>query len=168
MSEPGSTANTTTGSTTTGRVMGVDFGTLRIGLALSDETRTLASPLPTLKRRRGKRPPLRTMESIAREHEVSALVFGLPLELSGEESEWTREVRAAGQKLAGRLELPLAFIDERLTSVEAERRVRSSGLRKSQREEKDRVDAGAAVLILQRWLDRRDAPIQDAPLRDAP
>lgn len=137
------------------RAMGVDFGEIRVGLALSDETGTLASPLPTLRRRRGKRPPLKALEELARKHSVDHLVFGLPLELDGSESEWTRQVRTVAESLAGRLEVPVDFVDERFTSVEAERAVRSSGLPRSRREEKERVDAGAAVLILQRWLDRR-------------
>jgi len=135
------------------RALGVDFGEIRVGLALSDETGTLASPLGTLRRRRGKRPPLKALEELAGKHDVDRVVFGLPLELDGTESEWTREVRQVGEALGRRLGLPVHFVDERLTSVQAERLVRASGLRRSQREEKARVDAGAAVLILQRWLD---------------
>jgi putative holliday junction resolvase len=146
------------GTSGTGRVLGVDFGEVRVGLALSDETRTLATPLPTLKRRRGKRPPLKALEELALEHDVRALVFGLPLELSGEESDWTREVRTVGEALAARLGVPVEFVDERMTSVRAERAVRSSGLPLKKREEKERVDRAAAVLILQGWLDR---PQQD-------
>lgn len=137
------------------RILAVDYGEVRVGLALSDETGTLASPLPTLRRRRGKRPPLKAMEELARERGVEAVVVGLPLELDGSESDWTREVRGVGEALGRRLEIPVHFVDERLTSVEAERRVRGSGLRRSQREEKERIDAEAATLILQRWLDRR-------------
>jgi len=142
------------GSLTGARVMGVDYGERRVGVAVSDETRTLASPLPTLHRRRGKRPPIHALAEVGRSYDVGAVVFGLPLELSGEESDWTREVRAAGEALSARLEVPVHFVDERLTSVVAEQRVRSSGLPRHKREEKDRVDAEAAVLILQRWLDR--------------
>jgi putative holliday junction resolvase len=137
------------------RVMAVDFGEVRLGLAVSDPTGTLASPLPTLRRRRGKRPPLRALQETAETHAVEALVFGLPLELSGEETAWTREVRQVGESLGERLQLPVYFVDERMTSVRAERLVRSSGLPRGRREEKDRVDAGAAVLILQHWLDLR-------------
>jgi putative holliday junction resolvase len=141
----------------TGRVLGVDYGEVRVGLALSDETRTLASPLPTLKRRRGKRPPLKALEELAREHDVRALVFGLPLDLSGSETDWSREVREVGEALASRLQIPVDFVDERMTSVRAERAVRSSGLPLKKREEKGRVDRAAAVLILQGWLDRPSA-----------
>lgn len=136
------------------RVLGIDYGERRIGLALSDPTRTLASPLPVLKRRRGKRPPMAALVEIIKENGVGILVFGLPLTLSGEDSDWTRTVREVAHTLADRTGLPVQFVDERLTSVRAERTVRSLGLPKSKREEKGRVDAAAAVLILQSWLDR--------------
>ena len=135
----------------------MDFGEIRVGLAVSDETGTLASPLPTLRRRRGKRPPLKALTEIGREHEVEAVVFGLPLELTGDESDWTREVRGVGEALGARLGVPVHFVDERLTSVRAERTVRSLGLPKGKREEKERVDQAAAVLILQAWLDQRQS-----------
>jgi putative holliday junction resolvase len=137
------------------RALGVDFGEVRIGLALSDETGTLASPLPTLRRRRGKRVPLKALQELGEEHGVTHLVFGLPLELDGTSSDWTREVERAGEALAERLGVPVHFVDERMTSVRAEHAVRSSGLPRHKREEKERVDAAAAALILQTWLDRR-------------
>lgn len=133
--------------------MGVDFGERRIGLAVSDPTGTIASPLETLTRRRGKRPPWRAMGERAREHGVERLVVGLPLALDGEENEWCERVREMGDELGRRLSLPVTYVDERMTSVRAERAVRSVGLRKSQREEKERIDAAAAALILQSWLD---------------
>lgn len=139
------------------RVLAVDFGEVRVGLALSDETETLASPLPTLRRRRGKRPPLRALQELGERHDVKAVVFGLPLQLDGSESEWTREVRSVAEALGRRLGVPVYFVDERLTSVRAERAVRSSGLPRGRREEKGRVDAAAATLILQTWLDRRSS-----------
>jgi putative Holliday junction resolvase len=136
------------------RVLGIDYGTRRIGLALSDPTGTIASPLPTLRRRAGKRPPIARLEEIARGHQVERLVVGLPLDLEGRETEWCAEVREVGDRLASRLGLPVEYLDERMTSVRAERAVRSLGLRKAQREDKGRVDAAAAILILQAWLDR--------------
>jgi len=137
------------------RALGVDFGEVRIGLAVSDETGTLASPVGTLVRRRGKRPPLKAMEEVALAHKVEAVVFGLPLELSGEPSPWTREVEEVAGRLGARLGIPVHLVDERMSSVRAERAVRSSGLPLKKREEKGRVDAAAAAMILQDWLDRR-------------
>jgi putative Holliday junction resolvase len=138
------------------RILGIDFGERRIGVALSDPTGTLASPLPTLKRRAGKRPPLAAIEALAKEYEVEALVLGLPLTPRGEESEWSRAVRQVGDALASRTGLTVHYVDERFTSARAQRAVRSIGLPRGKREEKERVDAAAAVLILQAWLDRRN------------
>lgn len=134
--------------------MGIDFGERRIGLAVSDPTGTLARPLETVLRRAGKRPPLRRLEEIGRAHAVERLVVGLPLDLDGNETAWCGEVRAMGDTLAARMEIPVDYVDERFTSVAAERAVRSIGLPKHSREEKGRVDAAAAALILQGWLDR--------------
>ncbi|MEM7417206.1 MAG: Holliday junction resolvase RuvX [Gemmatimonadota bacterium] len=136
-----------------GRVLGVDYGEKRIGLAVSDATRTIATPLDTVHRRAGKRPPVARLAAVATEHGVGQVVVGLPLGLDGQENDWCAEVRQVGQALADRIDVPLAFVDERMTSVRAERAVRSGGLKKSAREQKDRVDAAAAQLILQAWLD---------------
>jgi len=151
------------------RVLGIDFGEARIGLALSDPTGTIASPLPTLKRRKGKRPPLKALEEVAREKNVTAVVLGLPLDSDGEESEWTEHVREVGDELGRRLELPVHYQDERMTSARAERVVRGRlGLPRGERERKERVDAAAAVLILQAWLDRPTPSHEEAPGRPDP
>ena len=133
--------------------MGVDFGEKRVGVAVSDPTGTLASPLTTLQRRRGQRPPVGKLAELAAREGVCRIVVGLPLALTGEETEWCGEVRQVGHSLSRRSGLPVVFVDERFSSVEAERAIRSSGLRKKQREEKERVDAGAAAVILQSYLD---------------
>lgn len=137
------------------RVLGIDFGERRIGLAVSDPTGTIASPLETVLRRAGKRPPLRRIEEVARGYSVERLVVGLPLDLRGNETPWCGEVRAMGDELAARMEVPVDYVDERMTSVRAERAVRSIGLPKGLREQKGRIDAAAAALILQSWLDRQ-------------
>ncbi|MFO7262404.1 MAG: Holliday junction resolvase RuvX [bacterium] len=138
-----------------GRILGIDFGERRVGLAISDPTGTIAQPLPALTRRRGKRPPVEAIARIAEEHGATDIVIGLPLTLEGEESDWTREVRAFGERLAQRTGLPVHYVDERLTSVRAERTVRSLGLPKRERERKTRVDTIAAMLLLQAYLDGR-------------
>ncbi|HEY0673012.1 MAG TPA: Holliday junction resolvase RuvX [Longimicrobiales bacterium] len=138
-----------------GRVLGIDFGERRIGLALSDPSATIAQPLPTLTRRIGKRPPIAAIVEIIQQNEVERVVVGLPLDLAGEETEWTLTVRNFADKLQQRAAIPVDFLDERLTSVQAERAVRASGLKKTEREQKARIDAAAAVLLLQTFLDRR-------------
>lgn len=144
-----------------GRILAIDYGERRIGLALSDPTYTIASPLTTLQRRLGKRPPWPEITRLIQEHEVESAVIGLPLQLSGAEGEWAVEVRAFGDEFVRRTGLPVYWSDERLTSVVAERAVRAMGLKRSQREEKGRVDAAAAAVILQNFLRGREQQTDD-------
>jgi len=140
--------------------MALDYGERRIGIALSDPLRMIASPLGTLQRRAGKRPPWAEIGKLVEEHEVDEAVVGLPLNLAGDETEWTKEVRAFGEDLARRTGLPVSFIDERMTSVAAERAVRGMGLKRSEREQKERIDSAAAALILDAWLRQRPREAQ--------
>ena len=135
------------------RVLALDYGLRRIGVAVSDPTGTLASPVTTLRRRAGKRPPISRILDLGNEFGVHGFVVGLPLEESGGENEWTEEVRAFGRRLAARSGLPVHFEDERYSSLEAEARIRSIGLRRKAKEDKARIDAGAAAIFLQDWLD---------------
>jgi len=131
----------------------VDYGKRRIGLALSDPTRTIASPLATLTRREGKRPPWPEIQRIVQEHEVTEAVIGLPLDLAGDEGDWAREVRAFGDEFSRRTGLAVHWIDERMSSVMAERDVRGNmGLKRSDREDKKRVDSTAAAILLRQFL----------------
>ena len=135
------------------RVLGIDLGERRVGVAVSDPTGSIAQPLPTLQRRAGKRMPLSKLQSLAAEYEVGGIVMGLPLALSGDDTEWTQTVRDAASNLEKRSGVPVYLVDERFTSRAAERAIRGLGLPKKKRREKGRVDAAAAVLILQSWLD---------------
>jgi len=137
------------------RVLGIDLGERRVGVAVSDPTGSIAQPLPTLRRRARKRMPLSTLQNLAEQYEIQEIVIGLPLAPSGGDTEWTRTVRETASKLEERSGLPVHLVDERFTSKAAERAVRRIGLPKKKREEKGRVDAAAAVLILQSWLDAR-------------
>lgn len=137
------------------RILAIDYGERRIGLAISDPTATIAQPLPTLVRRAGKRPPIAQILEIITAHDVVEAVVGLPLPLSGEDSDWTRAVRDFAAKLQTRAGIPVQLLDERMTSVRAERAVRELGLKKSQREQKERIDSAAAILLLQMHLDQR-------------
>lgn len=134
------------------RIAALDYGQRRIGVALSDPTGTIAYPLTTLSRRAGKRPPWAELTSLVQEHEVTGIVIGLPLDLAGEEGDWAAEVRRFGTEVERRTGLPVSWIDERLSSVRAERSVRGMGLKKSDREEKGRIDATAAAMILEAFL----------------
>lgn len=134
--------------------MALDYGVRRIGVAVSDPTRTIASPLTTLVRRSGKRPPWAKIREILEEREITEIVVGLPLDLAGDEGEWAGEVREFGSELVRRFGLPVRWMDERLSSVRAEEAVRGIGLRKKERERKERVDAAAAAIILQDYLER--------------
>lgn len=140
-----------------GRILALDYGKRRIGVAISDPTRTLASPVTTLVRRAGKRPPWAQLRQIVEEGEVEEVVIGLPLDLAGEEGDWASEVRSFGDDLVRRFGLPVHWMDERLSSVRAEEAVRSIGLRKKEREKKERIDAAAAAIILQDYLERGEA-----------
>lgn len=106
-------------------------------------------------RRAGKRAPVAKIIDVIRSQDVSEAVVGLPLMLSGEDSDWTRTVRDFAQTLQERSGVPVALLDERLTSVQAERAVRELGLRKHQREQKERIDSAAAMILLQLYLDQK-------------
>lgn len=141
------------------RVLAIDYGTRRVGIAVSDPTGTLATPVTTLSRRIGKRPPIARIMELASDHAAEAFVVGLPLDGDGSETEWSTEVRAFGRKLGMRSGMPVHFADERYSSVEAEARIRSIGLRRKAKEDKARIDAGAAAIFLQDWLDARSAQV---------
>ena len=138
-----------------GRILCVDFGERRLGVALSDPGGMIASPFTTLPRRKGKRPPIADLIAIMDAQEVVEIVVGLPLTLAGDDSEWTTAVRSFAETLSTRSGRPVTLVDERFSSIVAERAVRASGLKKTQREEKERVDAAAAAVILQSYLNTR-------------
>jgi putative Holliday junction resolvase len=130
--------------------MGLDVGDKRIGIALSDPFATFAQPHATLARGRAAADVMR-LAAVAREHEVTALVVGLPLHMSGEESAMAAKIRAFGDRLGWELGLAVTYWDERLTSQEAERTLIAGGVRRNKR--KQVIDQVAAVLILQGYLD---------------
>ena len=148
------------------RVLGVDFGLRRIGLALSDEGERLASPLRAIPIASVREAP-GAVASAAREADAGAIVVGAPLGLEGEEERpETRRVRRFAQALRRATGLPVHLVDESLSSREAADRAQASGrdaatrARAGRGEAKDALHAAAAAVILQRWLDQ-------APLRAA-
>ena len=133
--------------------MALDWGHARIGVAITDETQLLASPLGTLTRRAGKRLPLgQFLDLIEREHPVG-LVVGLPLDDEGTEGESAQAARAMGEQFAARAALPIAWIDESFTTAETLERLTERGIAPRQR--KADIDAMAAAIVLERWLDTR-------------
>src|SRR5687768_10479979 len=100
----------------TGRVLAVDYGERRVGLAVSDPTRMIASPVGHIARRAGKRPPVAEIIRRAEELEVAAFVLGLPLDGNGDETPRCAEVREIGAKLVERTGLPVRYVDERFTT----------------------------------------------------
>ncbi len=135
-----------------GRILALDYGERRIGLAVSDPTATIAQPLPTITRRTGRRPPYARILDILREWEAQAVVIGLPIESSGEEGEPAANARSFGEEIERRSGLRVEYWDERFTSARAEREISRLGLSASARRQKERVDAMAATLILQAYL----------------
>jgi putative Holliday junction resolvase len=142
-----------TGGRDAGRLLGVDWGERRIGLALSDETRTLAQPLTTLTRRTGKRFPMRGLLTLLEQHAVTGIVVGLPLDQEGAEGEAATAARLLAADIARRSGQPVELWDERLTTARALRAVRAMG--GTTRGRKDDVDALAATLLLQHYLDAK-------------
>jgi putative Holliday junction resolvase len=134
------------------RYLGLDAGDLRIGVALSDETATLASGLLTLERV-GPRKDVRTIVALVREHEVGEVVVGMPYRLDGTLGSQGEKVTAFVEALRRALPVPVATWDERLTSVAADELLAEAGVRR--RDRKARIDRAAAVLILQGYLDAR-------------
>ena len=137
------------------RVMGLDVGSKTIGLALSDVTRTIASPLVTLKRGRF-RADARALGRLVEEHGVGGLVIGLPINMDGGEGPRCQSVRQFAANLLALLPLPLAFWDERLSSAAVERMLIAADVSRKRRAELD--DKLAAAYILQGALDAMGRP----------
>ena len=141
------------------RVMGIDHGQARIGLALSDPTGLLASPLQVLERRRRLKQDLKQIAKLGEEHGVSAIVVGMPFEMSGEVGKKAKEVRQFIRNLATHVEVPIHEWDERLTTVAADRALDTMEVRGGRR--KELVDQMAAAVILQGYLDGQAPPPED-------
>ena len=136
------------------RTLALDVGAVRIGVALSDETGTLASGLVTL-RAVGPRKDAQAVAALVRGHGVGEVVVGLPLRLDGTVGSRAEEVLAFVERLRRALRVPVVTRDERLTSVAAGERLADAGVRR--RDRRARIDQAAAALILQEHLDSRRA-----------
>ena len=144
----------------TGRVLGLDVGSKRIGVAISDPLGITAQGLETI-RRQNKRVDFATLEKLIRDHEVREIVVGLPLRLSGDEGIQSDKMRQFASEIEDRFHLPVHLWDERLTSAEANRVLRESEVSIEKRAAA--VDRMAAVLILQSWMENRSHAFSRSP-----
>jgi putative holliday junction resolvase len=138
---------------TSGRILAIDWGEVRIGLALSDETQTLATPLDTLVRRAGKRFPMGRLLELVSGYELVGIVVGLPLTPEGLEEESAVAARTLAEMVARRTSLPVVLWDERMSTARALRAVREQG--GTTRGRKADIDALAASVLLQHFLESR-------------
>lgn len=137
-----------------GRILALDVGSRRIGLAVSDPLGITAQGLQTLQRK-NKRADLEKLEAVIRQYDVRELVVGLPLRMSGAEGVQSERMTAFAEELRRRFQLPVHLWDERLTSAQANRILREAELSIEKRAKA--VDRMAAVLILQGFLGSREA-----------
>lgn len=152
----------------TGRVMALDVGKVRVGVALSDPLGYTAQPLLTLWRKsRGE--DMRSLLRLIRKHEVVEIVVGNPLHMSGEVSPWAAKVQEFAEELRKRCGLPLQMWDERLSSVAAHELLDEAG--HDRRDRKHLIDQVAAVLILRGWMEAKEqaagrTPVEQGVLDD--
>jgi putative holliday junction resolvase len=140
------------------RILGLDVGSKTIGLAVSDPLGITAQGLETI-RRKNKRLDLEELGSIIKQYEVSEIVVGYPLRLSGAESTQSEKMQRFADDLGKQFGLPVHLWDERLTSSQANRVLREAEL--SIQKRAGAVDRMAAVLILQSWMEARNAAFAD-------
>jgi putative holliday junction resolvase len=138
------------------RVLGLDVGSRRIGIAVSDPLGVTAQGLETLQRK-NKRHDFEQLGQIIRQYDVKELVVGLPLRMSGAEGTQAGKMQEFAEELRRRFQLPVHLWDERLTSAEANRLLRETDLSIAKRGKA--VDRMAAVLILQGWMESRSRPL---------
>lgn len=143
---------------TSGRLLGVDYGTVRIGIAVCDPDRRIASPVATYTRR-GPSHDAAYFQKLSRDERAVGIVVGLAIHMGGEEGIKAKECRDFGAWLTEQTGLPVVYIDERCTTAAAESYLLDAGLTKKRR--KDRLDRVAAQLILQTYLES-NARIRDA------
>jgi putative Holliday junction resolvase len=133
-----------------GRRLSIDYGDVRIGLAISDPDCIVSTPLVAV---RAQDPTLlQTIRSLLKEYEPIKIFIGLPMHLSGQESASTQKVREFSKRLQQVTEIPVEFVDERLTTVSAQEKLRNSGI--NARESKNLIDSMAAVEILEAGIAR--------------
>lgn len=141
-----------------GRVLGIDLGAKRIGVAVSDAGGVLASPLAVVERLGDRTLEHRRLRELVEEYEVTAVVVGLPLSLDGSEGPAARAARVEAEAVAAAVGLPLHLVDERFTTTTATDRLAEAGV--GSRKRRGVVDMAAAAVLLQHWLDGRRAGME--------
>ena len=136
------------------RVLGLDMGQRRIGVALSDALGLTAQPLTVLERR-GTTADLDALAALVAQHQVETIVVGLPLTMRGERGPQAQRTASFADTLRRKVSVPVELVDERLTTVQGERALLETDT--SRRKRKQVIDQVAAQLILQQYLDRRRA-----------
>jgi len=132
------------------RILAIDYGSQRIGLALSDPTGTLARPLPFLAAKADAK-LAREVVALATREQVGRILLGLPRHMNGSLGEAAGKVQAFAAILAQQTAIPLKLVDERLTTVQASRQLHEAG--RDSRAQKGRIDSEAAAVLLQGYLD---------------
>jgi len=132
------------------RILAIDYGSARIGLALSDPTGTLARPLPFLPAKADVK-LAREIADLAKKEDAHLLLLGLPRNMDGTSGEAATKVQAFAGVIGQATPIPLKFVDERLSTVQASRQMQQSG--KNTRKQRDLIDSEAACVLLQSYLD---------------
>ncbi|MBR1954611.1 MAG: Holliday junction resolvase RuvX [Clostridia bacterium] len=137
-----------------GRIMALDVGNVRIGIAVSDLMGIIANPLETYTRKGNLDVDAEYVANLAKQKEVSLFISGLPLSLSGGENEQTLKTREFIEELQKHTDIPVKFLDERFTTLSAERVLIQGNVRRENR--KKVIDKVAATIILQNYLDSKN------------
>lgn len=143
-----------------GRVLGIDLGSRRIGVAVSDARRTLASPLFVLVRSGDVARDHSRLAEIVDEEEAVCVVVGMPLTLHGEHSIAAENVESEVREMRKALNVPIDTWDERMTTAAAHKNLRAQNV--SAKKRRDQIDKFAAAIMLQGWLDARTTNARDA------
>jgi len=135
------------------RVLALDIGAKRTGVAISDPSARVATPLTVLDARRLLGDGQELARLLEDYDDVELIIIGLPMTMSGEPGQQAERIRVAGERIAARTQLPVHYVDERLSSVEAERRMAEAGA--DSRARRGSVDMVAASILLQAYLDSK-------------
>jgi len=137
------------------RILALDVGKVRVGVALTDPLGYTAQPLLTLWRKSWGE-DLRSLSRLCRKHEVTRIIVGNPLYLSGDLSPWTKKVQEFAEALEQRAQIPVELWDERLSSRAAHEILDEAGYERARRDRKQIIDQVAAVVILRGWMEARE------------